>query len=165
MKRIALVILVVIFWLPAAFTAKAYTTDDLYKEFSSASNAEAVNINSSVMWLAKRCIGNDPDTAVVKNINSVRVIDLNSCPPEVKKRFADRAATVTVDDMEDLVNVSEDGNKVKILAKINKDKIHKLLVMCYGQDDCCLVEINGKLDMNDLDGVVKSQMPRHDDRR
>lgn len=165
MKRIVLIILVAILWLPAAFDTKAYTTDDLYKEFSSASKAEAVNINSFVMWLAKRCIGNDPDAEVVKKINSVRVIDLESCPPEVKKRFANRAATVTVDDMEDLVNVNEDGNKVKILAKINKDKIHKLLVMCYGQDDCCLVEISGKFDMSDLDGVVKSQMPRHDDRR
>lgn len=164
MKRLALILLVAILTLPVALADKVTTADDLFKEFSSVRKAESVKINSFLMWLAKLSMGNDPDAEIVKKISSVRVLDLESCSPEVKTRFANRAARVTVDDMEDLVNVNEDGNKVKILAQIKKEKIHKLLVMCYGQSDCCLVEINGKFDLQDLDGVVKSQMPRHDDR-
>lgn len=164
MKRIALILLVAILSLPVALANKVTTTDDLFKEFSSARKAESVKINSFLMWLAKISMGNDPDAEIVKKISSVRVLDLESCSPEVKTRFANRAAQVTVSDMEDLVNVNEDGNKVKILGQIKKEKIHKLLVMCYGQSDCCLVEINGKFELKDLDDVVKSQMPRHNDR-
>ena len=163
MKRIALILLVAILSLPVAL-ASTITTDGLFKEFSKEPKAESVNINSFFMWLVKMSMGNDTDAEIVKKISSVRVLDLESCSPEVKTRFANRAAQITVSDMEDLINVNEDGNKVKILGQIKKEKIHKLLVMCYGQGDCCLVEINGKFDMQDLDGVVKSQMPRHNDR-
>lgn len=164
MKRLALILLTATLFLSPTLAAKVITTDELFKEFASAPKVESVNINSFLMWLAKLSVGNDPDAEVVKKISSVRVLDLESCPKDVKTRFANRASQVTVNDMEDLVNVNKDGNKVKILAKIKKEKIHKLLVMCYGKSDCCLVEINGKFDMNDLDGVVKSQMPRHNDR-
>ena len=163
MKRLAIILLVAILALPAAMASKV-TTDELFNEFSSAQKAESVNLNSFVMWLAKLSVGNAPDADVIKNISSVKVLDLESCSQEVKSRFAKRAGEVTISDMEDLVNVNEDGNKVKILAKIKEDKIHKLLVLCYGQGDCCLVEINGKFDLKDLDGVVKSQMPKHNDR-
>lgn len=164
MKRLALILLIVTLFLPVAMIAQVTTTDELFKEFATAPKAESVNLNSFLMWLAKFAVGNDPDAKVVKKISSVRVLDLESCSKDVKTRFANRAAKVTINDMEDLMNVNEDGNKVKILAKIKKEKIHKLLVMCYGTSDCCLIEINGKFDMNDLDGVVKSQMPRHNDR-
>lgn len=164
MKRLALILLIATLFLPVTLAAKVITTDQLFNEFASTPKAESVKINSFLMWLAKLSIGNDPDAKVVKKISSVRVLDLESCSKDVKTRFANRAAQVSVSDMEDLINVNEDGNKVKILAQIKKEKIHKLLVMCYGTSDCCLVEINGKFDMKDLDSVVKSQMPRHNDR-
>lgn len=163
MKRLALILLVAVLSLPVAMAGKI-TTDELFNEFSSARNAESVKVNSFVMWLAKLTAGNDSDAEIIKNISSVRVLDLESCSSEVKARFANRATNVKLNDMEDLVNVTEDGNKVKILAKVKEEKIQKLLVMCYGPSDCCLVEINGNFDLKDLDGVVKSQMPRHNDR-
>ena len=161
MKRIAIIFIAAIISLSGTMLANAITVDDCFKEFSTSAKAEYVNINSFLMWLTKMCVGNEPE---LKNIDSVRVLDLESCSADVKKRFAKQMANVTLDNMDDLVNVTEDGNKVRILAQTKNDKIRKLLVICYGSEDCCLVEVNGKFDMSDLDGVVKSQMPKHDDR-
>ncbi len=163
MKRTAIILLIATLFLPITLAAKLTTPDELFKEFASAPKAEAVNVNSFLMWLAKLGAGNDPEAEIVKKISSVRVLDLESCSKEIKTRFANRATEVSVNGMEDLVNVNEDGNQVKILAKIKNEEIHKLLVICYGADDCCLVEINGKFDMKDLNGVIRSQMPRHND--
>ncbi|MDE5572743.1 MAG: DUF4252 domain-containing protein [Muribaculaceae bacterium] len=164
MKRIAIILIAAIISLSGTMFANAITVDDCFKEFSSARNAEQVNINSFLMWIAKKCAGNDADAQALKKIDSVRVLDLESCSDDVKSNFTKKMSNVTLDGLDDIVNVSENGNKVRILAQIKNEKIRKLLVMCYGSGDCCLVEINGKFDMSDLDGVVKSQMPKHDDR-
>ncbi|MDE6225065.1 MAG: DUF4252 domain-containing protein [Muribaculaceae bacterium] len=164
MKRIAIIVVAAIISLSGTVFANAITVDDCFKEFSTARNAQQVNVNSFLMWIAKKCAGNDANAEILKKIDSVRVLDLEGCSDEVKNKFTKKMSNVTLDNMDDLVNVTEDGNKVRILAKMKDDVISKLLVMCYGSGDCCLVEINGKFAMNDLDGVVKSQMPKHNDR-
>lgn len=166
MKRFALILLTAILMLPVSAVAKSVSVDDLYKEFSSAPEAEAVSIPPFLMKLAKLCMkGKDQDAKIVRKINSVRVLDLEDCSKTVKSRFANRVSNIQLKDMEELMDVRDDGDKVKILAKIKKDKISKLLILCYGNDDCCLVEVNGKFEMNDIDDVVKSQKPRHNGRR
>ena len=164
MKRIFLILFTAVILLPVALSAKTPSVDDLYKEFSSVPKVEAVNVNPFMMTVAKMFVGNDSNAQIVKKINSVRVLDLEGCPRSVRTRFANRVSNIQLKDMENLVDVKDDGDKVKILAKIKKDKIRKLLVLCYGNDDCCLVEINGKFEMKDVDGVVKSQKPRHNGR-
>ncbi len=163
MKRLALILLVTALSLPAVMAANVTSVDALFDEFSSEPQAESVRFNPFCMWLAKLFVGGS-DANVVKKISSVRVLDIDDCKSEVKTRFANRVANVSVKEMEDLVNVNDNGDKVKILARIKKDKIHKLLVMCYGAADYCLVEINGKFGMEDVNGVVKSQMPKRNDR-
>ena len=164
MKHLVLILLVTVLSLPAAMAADVTSVDALFDEFSSEPDAESVCLNPFCMWFAKLFVGGS-DANVVKKISSVRVLDIDDCKAEVKTRFAARVAHVTVKDMEDLVNMNDSGDKVKIFARIKKDKIHKLLVMCYGTDDYCLVEINGQFGMEDVNGVVSSQMPKRNDRR
>ncbi len=166
MKRVALILFIAFLIMPVTASAQVTTVDNLFKEFASVPEAESVKINSFWMRLAKLCVGNNPDGKIVKKINSVRIMDLESCSKDVKTRFANRASQISVRNMEDLINVNENGNKMKVLAQIKKGTIiRKLLVMCYGESDCCLLEINGKFDLNELEDVVRSQMPkRHKNR-
>ena len=165
MKRFSLILLTaMLLFLPLASVAKNPSVKDLYKEFSSAPKAETVSVSPLLMKLAHMCIGNDSDAKIVRKIKSVKLLDLEECSREVRKRFADRAGSVQIKDMDELVSVSDDGDKLKVFAKIKSEKITKMLVLCYGKEDCCLIEINGKFDMGDIEGVVKSQKPRKNGR-
>ena len=66
---------------------------------------------------------------------------------------------------EEMVRTNDNGEKVLVLAKMKKDVIHRMVIVCVSSDDCALVEVNGKFKMSDVTGVVNSQTPKHDGRR
>ena len=164
MKRIAIILIAAIISLSGTMLANAITVDDCFKKFSSAPNAKYVKVNSFLMTIAKMSVGNDPEAALIKKFDSMRVITLENCSETVKKQFANFMTSGSLDDMEEFVSANDDGNKVKILIKTKNDLIRKMLVVCYGAKDCCLVEINGKFSIDDIEDVANSQMPKHDDR-
>ena len=164
MKRLALILFSVLLMLPVATLAKDRSVNDLFKEFGSASGADVVTINPFMMKIARMFVANNPDAEIIKKIRSVRILDLEDCAPDVRSRFSNRAVDVKLKDLEELVDVRDDGEKVKIMAKIKDEEISRLVVLCYGSDDCCLIEINGNFMMSDIDSVVASQKPRKNGR-
>ena len=164
MKRLSLIILVAIFSISVSSAKSVGSVNDIFTEFSSAPNAESVNVNPFLMSIAKLFTKGSSDADIVKKINSVKVLDLYKCASSVKTRFADAVKGLSVKGYEELITANDNNDKVKILAKMKDDKITNLLIISYGQGDCCLVAIKGKFNLDDLTGVVNSQMPRHDDR-
>lgn len=140
------------------------SADDIFNEFSSAQNAEYVNINPFITWLGKQFIGDDADAAIVKKTKSVRVLDLDDCSTEEKAKFSKRINALNTKGYEEMMRVNDKGERVKILAKIKDEIIHQMLIVCSGNDDCVLVEVNGKFTMDDITGVVNSQTGRKNGR-
>ncbi|MDE5812422.1 MAG: DUF4252 domain-containing protein [Muribaculaceae bacterium] len=161
MKRIILFLLISILSLSVTSHAKS-TAKSLFAEFSSESGAESVNISPFMIKLSRLIAGNLPETEILKQISSVKVLDLENCSADVKSRFAKRAADFSADGMEELINASENGEKVRMFT-INRDNlIRKLVVLCYSVNgECCVVEINGKFNLDQLDSVYNSQKPNH----
>lgn len=147
-----------------AISAHAESANDIFNEFSTVPNAEYVNVNPWLMRLGKMFMDDDPDTAIVKKLKSVRVLDLEKCTPALKTNFKDRISKLSTKGYEEMIHSRENNEKVTIYAKMDNDFIRSLLIVCVGAKDCTLVEINGKFKMEDIPGVVDSQMPKHDGR-
>lgn len=167
MKRLILILVISLAGWSASIAASANneTLDNIFTEFSSVKNAEYVNVNPFMMWLGKQFVGNDPDADIVKKIKSVRVLDMEDCSNAAKSRFKQRVSDLALNGYEEMVRVNEDGEKVRVFAKMNKDTIHQMVIVCVSSDDCTLVEVNGKFKMSDVTGVVNSQTPKHNGRR
>lgn len=167
MKRLILitVISLIMGTTSLAFAARAESATDIFNEFSTAPNAEYVNVNPFMMSLGRMFMGDDPDSAIIKKIKSVKVLDLENCSPTVKNNFRNKIGKLSTKGYEEMIHSSENNEKVTIYAKMDKEIIHSMLIVCTGSDDCTLVEINGKFKMEDITGVVNSQMPKHDGRR
>lgn len=146
-------------------SAKGASSDDIFTEFSSEKDAEYVNVNSFMMWLGKQFAGDGADADIVKKIKSVRVLDLEDCSPTVKNRFSKRVNDLDQKGYEEMVRVNDNGERVKILARKNGDIINRMLIVCSSNDDCALVEVNGKFTMDDITGVVNSQTGKKNGRR
>ena len=50
-----------------------------------------------------------------------------------------------IEGYETLVQVNDEGEKVRILAKSKNDVIRELLIVCTGNGDCTLVQLKGKV--------------------
>ncbi|WP_178795043.1 DUF4252 domain-containing protein [Bacteroidaceae bacterium] len=143
----------------------AQSINSLFNEFGSEKNADCVKVSSFMMSIGKMFAGHDKDAEIIGKIKSIRVLDLDDCPTNVKERFNKKANKLSLDGYEELMRVNDDGDKVRILMKTKKEVIRELLLVCTGNDDCTLVQINGKFTKDDIDQLVNQETGKKHGRR
>lgn len=139
--------------------------DSLFDEFGKAPNAECVRISPFLMSVGRLFAGNEEGSEIVKKVKSMRVLDLEDCPAEVKERFGQQAKKADTGDYEELMRINDNGDKVRVLMKMKKEVIRELLFVCTGNDDCTLVQINGKFTKKDIDRLVNQETGKKHGRR
>lgn len=139
--------------------------DSLFDEFGSAQNADCVNVSPFLMSIGKMFAGNDKDAEIIGKVKSMRVLDLEECSESIKTRFSKKANKLSLDGYEELMRVNDSGEKVRVLMKEKKDVIRELLFVITGNDDCTLVQINGKFTKDDIDKLVNQETGKKNGRR
>lgn len=134
----------------------AQNIDTLFEKFSKEHQAESVSIPPFMMSLGKLFMS-DEDLSIVKGIRSLRILDLEDCPTTVKERFSEQVSKLHLKGYEPMIQVNEDGEKVRIFALPHKDSIKELLLVCSGKDDCALIQMKGKIRKEDIAQLVNEQ--------
>ena len=70
---------------------------------------------------------------------------MEACSKNVQERFNKKINAQQIEGYETLVQVNDEGEKVRILAKSKNDVIRELLIVCTGNGDCTLVQMKGKV--------------------
>ena len=141
----------------------AQNIDTLFEKFSNEHQAESVSIPPFMMSLGKLFMS-DEDLSIVKGIRSLRILDLEDCPSTVKERFSEQVNKLHLEGYEPMIQVNEDGEKVRIFALPYKDSIKELLLVCSGKDDCTLIQMKGKIKKEDIAQLVNEQTSKKDGR-
>lgn len=145
MKKIVAMIALMI----AGQNTFAQSTKDIFKEFGKEYKAESVSISPFLMTIGRMFMDDDTPKAV-KRVRSMKVLDLEECPQEVKERFAQRVKRLDTDGYETLMQVNDEGEKVRILMKTDKKAVKELLFLCTGNDDCALIQLKGNIRKTDI---------------
>lgn len=135
----------------------AQTIDALFDEFAGERNADCVKVSPLMMSIGKMFCKHDEGMEGLHKIRSVKVLDLGECSAKVKERFNGKVRKLNQKGYEELMRVNDEGDKVRILMKTKKNVIRELLVVCSGNDDCTLIQINGKFAQDDIDGLVNME--------
>ena len=141
----------------------AQNIDTLFEKFSKEQQAESVSIPPFMMSLGKLFMS-DEDLSIAKGIWSLRILDLEDCPTTVKERFSEQVNKLHLEGYEPMIQVNEDGEKVRIFALPYKDSIKELLLVCSGKDDCALIQMKGKIKKEDIAQLVNEQTSKKDGR-
>ena len=141
----------------------AQNIDTLFEKFSKEQQAESVSIPPFMMSLGKLFMSNE-DLSIAKGISSLRILDLEDCPTNVKERFSEQVNKLHLEGYEPMIQVNEDGEKVRIFALPYKDSIKELLLVCSGKDDCALIQMKGKIKKEDIAQLVNEQTSKKDGR-
>ena len=141
----------------------AQNIDTLFEKFSKEQQAESVSIPPFMMSLGKLFMS-DEDLSIAKGISSLRILDLEDCPTTVKERFSEQVNKLHLEGYEPMIQVNEDGEKVRIFALPYKDSIKELLLVCSGKDDCTLIQMKGKIKKEDIAQLVNEQTSKKNGR-
>ena len=141
----------------------AQNIDTLFEKFSKEQQAESVSIPPFMMSLGKLFMS-DEDLSIAKGIHSLRILDLEDCPTTVKERFSEQVNKLHLEGYEPMIQVNEDGEKVRIFALPYKDSIKELLLVCSGKDDCALIQMKGKIKKEDIAQLVNEQTSKKNGR-
>lgn len=145
--------------LAAMQTAWAIDAEQVFKEFKEARNAEYVSIPRFLMKLGMMFVDKSDESAetkrLMRSIHSMKVLDLEDCSSSVKQKFTERIDALSADSYETLMRVNDEGDKVKILTRTEKDVFKEILIVCGGSEDCALIQFTGNFKESDINGLMK----------
>ena len=134
----------------------AQSTKDIFEEFGKEWNAGSVTISPFLMTIGRLFMDNDtPD--IVKSIRSMKVLDLEDCSNKVKTRFNEKVNSLQLEGYETMIQTIDNGENVRILSRMENDAIRELLIVCTGNDDCALIQLNGKIKKEDIAELVNEE--------
>lgn len=142
----------------------AQSTTAIFEEFGKEWNAESVSISPFLMTIGRLFMDDDtPDIA--KSIRSMKVLDLEDCSSKVKERFNEKVNNLQLEGYETMIQTIENGEKVRILTRIENNAVRELLIVCTGNDDCALIQLNGKIKKEDIAEIVNEETRKRKDGR
>ncbi len=131
-------------------TAQAITVDDVFNAFPDANNVEKVNLDKEMLAM----MGNNKLSGI-KDISAVRVINIKE-PTSEQQAIAKRFLDADIDGMESLLDVYENEENVTIYTRSKGDVVDRLLiVVASGAKEAVLVLVDGKININDINKLVK----------
>jgi hypothetical protein len=119
----------------------------IFSEFSNLKNVEHVNLGGITMSFA----GLFAETMGVK---SIEVVDLSHCADDMKTHFSQVVKTLKDDAFETVVNTSENGERTKVLLRIQNDTIHELVVFSSGHSPA-MIRLKGKIKPSDIERIIE----------
>ena len=137
----------------------------LFDEFKHEKNADYLAVSPFLMTIGKWFIqmdqDNDPDDIVaktfIKGTKAIKVLDLGDCSTEVKNRFQQSVKKMNAKGYEELVRAKDDGEDVRILTKMDKKFIRDVIIAVSGDDDCSLIQLDGKFLLDDIMNIIKEE--------
>lgn len=96
----------------------------------------------------------------MSKLESIDLINLTSCPADIKSLFLKDLDNIQDGNgYETLVNVVDEGDKVRIIAKREGTTIPQIFVFAIDGEDgeIVIVRMNGKMEESDIADIIKQQ--------
>ena len=134
----------------------AINIDTLFAQFKDKEGADYMNIPTLVLKFMRTFTksNNDKSYHFLKGIKSIRVLDMEECPSEVKADFLKEAKKLNLNGYETLVQTKDKGEEVKLVAKMDEEAISELIILISGKDDCGLTLLKGKIKKEDINVMM-----------
>lgn len=87
---------------------------------------------------------------------SVQVYDLNNSPHEAFSSMKKVTSAIQDKQWEQIVQVNEENEKVRVFAKLDEEKISGIVVFVVNQDESVFINVVGELDPENLGQIAAS---------
>jgi len=153
MKKVVFFMMMIL----ACQMASAQKVGDLYGKYKGARGVESVSISPFALRLASFFADNDEDKHMLNAINSVKILSLESCSDGVKNSFLSDIESLQISGYEPLVEAQDDQGNMRIMMRMKDNVARELLILCGDPADCALIQIKGRMTMEDIAMIAKSR--------
>ena len=135
------------------------SVDGLMKKYKKLPKAEYVHVPKAMITLAKAIKTGDADdyTKYLKNIDSIKILDMEDCSNAVKQQFLKDANQLKTAGYEVLMTAKEAKEQTVILTKRNKTGIKELVIVDSGDDDAALTQILGNIKNSEIQKIIAEE--------
>ncbi|HYQ59213.1 MAG TPA: DUF4252 domain-containing protein [Draconibacterium sp.] len=157
MKKLLLILAVV---LPMAVLAQKNPVDKLFEKYANQKGFTTVNISGKLLGFASQIETGDPDTKdLLSGLDGIRILSVEDDDLNSKLDFYEelnKDGFFKNNDFEVLMEVTEEDEVVRFLAKdAGNGKISDLLLV-VGGDDNALISISGIIDPESIGKITKA---------
>lgn len=157
MKKLLIILAVL---LPVAVLAQKNPVDKLFEKYANQKGFTTVNISGKLLGFASELDAGDPATKeMLSSLNGIRILtveddNLNNEIDFYKELEAD--GFFKNNDFEVLMEVTEDDEVVRFLAKDAGNGKLSDLILVVGGDDNALISISGMIDPQQIGKITKA---------
>lgn len=130
-------------------------------------NAEYQQVDKAMLEASLAIAKTSDTTGIIANtppfmekLESIDIINLSSCTPGAKNLFLQDFENIKdTDGYETLINITEDGDKVRIIVKREETFVPHVFVFAIdGEgDEIMIIRMSGNMDESDIADIVKQQ--------
>lgn len=135
------------------------SVNGLMKKYKNSPKAEYVHVPKVMITLAKAIKTGDADdyTKYLKNIDSIKVLDMEDCSKAVKQQFFKDVARLKTVGYEELMTAKEADEQTVILVKRSKTRIKELVIVDSDDDDASLIQILGNIKNSEIQKIIAEE--------
>lgn len=141
-KYIAILILIL-----SCQVGYSQSMDKLFNDFANQKNVTRVTIGPFLMKISSLFT----ETMGVK---SIEILSFEECGSTVKNNLHTAIRKLKDPNYETMVNSNEEGNRTKVMVRIDKDIIRELVILTTDEGDDALIRIKGKIKPSDIEKVI-----------
>lgn len=136
----------------------AKSAKDLIDEYKTKNKAEYTYVSPAMMLLAKVAVAKyDKDVAkAIDKVTGVRILKLDACKTKYKKKFLKELDNFDEEEYQPLVMTDNAYNGFRVLVKADADTLSEVVAYKANYDDCLLVQVEGKIAMDDIQKLLES---------
>ena len=148
MKKL-LALLVLVFTCQVAF---CQTYDEVINNFKEKEGVEFTEIPKMLLSMALSEADSQTKT-VMKNIDCMKILELNECSEAVKKDFLVQAGKMETK-YNKLIESNEDGETNIIYVDGDEDSAKAIIVVSADAEECQMLVMEGKLSLSSLEKIM-----------
>ena len=148
MKKL-LALLVLVFTCQVAF---CQTYDEVINNFKEKEGVEFTEIPKMLLSMALSEADSQTKT-VMKNIDCMKILELNECSEAVKKDFLVQAGKMETK-YNKLIESNEDGETNIIYVDGDEDSAKAIIVVSADSEECQMLVMEGKLSLSSLEKIM-----------
>jgi len=154
-KSVTLLLLLILFAVQGF--AQKDPVERLFEKYNGKEGYTTVYISSKMFSMFSQADIEDPEfNALMKNLKDIRILAQDEKDGKSPDFFEMIDRELPKDEYEELMTVTEPGQKVKFLVKEENGKIAELLMVVGGGGDNVLIDIRGNIDLKQISQLSKA---------
>jgi len=156
-KRVTLFLLLIIMAVQG-FSQKD-PVERIFEKYGGREGYTTVYISSKMFSMFSEADIEDPEfNELMKNLKSIRILAQDEGAGRTEKTdfYKEVVSGLSTEEYEELMTVTEPGQKIRFLVKEEKGKISELLMIVGGDSDNVLIDIRGNINMKQISQLSKA---------